>query len=482
MFESLISTYANLRKGAMLSDQELAELIVAAKEPHGAHAAVWSQFRTILQNHTDLDAKEIKAEFRKCRITSDLGVYPYGVEEFVPAFLQSRGHVMKFTGSFGNDTDGDFIFNKMSIWSSEIIGGAPVYPDRQIQAAFDNWKTIRKSQIVREHYAKIAFDPSADATELDRFATYITATTGDPAVDARNVRATVVALKNFIFRVKNHMRSRWYHGVHMMPVLYGPQGSGKTTAVRHLLTPLEEVTSAVGFDVFDHDAKMFTLSTIPVMFFDELAGISKAENERLKDIMHSKQRELRQPYGRPVNRTLVASFIGCSNKEIATLIKDETGNRRYYQIDTKPKLSRDVILQFDALAIWRAVDEDGEPPLYANAADLAVVQSVQAEQRHQSNVDEWLADDLFIPVIPTGAGDLFADHFIPWMGRMYPGQDRFENVVKFGKELQRMITAGHPRLSWKYGSTGKKLYTVTAHPDRAEAMEKIKALKLARAA
>ena len=461
-FSTLISQYAARHKGHLLSDTELAELLVEAKLATDAHPAEWATFRRVLTKFTDLTAPEAKADYRTCRITADLGAYPYSVTEFIPLFLRAKGYRMKFTGDFGNVTDADFILNQMSIWSHEIIGGAPVFADSQIKAAWANFIVQEKVRLMQEGYRRVAFDPSADATELKRFAAFVTmATPEDPAKTARDVRATEIALRNFIFRVKNHMRERWHHGIHMMPVFYGPQGSGKTTAVRHLLSPVEDYTSAVGFDVFEHDSKMYTLSTIPVMFFDELAGITKAENERLKDIMHTRQRELRKIYGSPVNRTLISTFIGCSNKEISTLIKDETGNRRYLQIDTPLTLSRAEIHAFDAMAMWRSVDEDGEPPLYADADDLRAVQELQADQRHLSNVENWIESDLTIPRYPASAGDLFTGHFIPWLSANYPNQERFENVVKFGRELQRMIRAGHERLSVKNGPT-KKLYMISS--------------------
>ena len=464
-FSTLISTYSSLRKGSQLTDRELAELIVEAKQARDAHNAEWRHFKRILNDFTDLKAVEAKTEYRVCRITADLGAYPFTVSEFVPLFLASKGYRMKFSGDFGNVTDADFIFNEMTMWAHQIIDGVPVYPDNQIRAAWANYQVTEKAKLLKQGYAKVAYDPSADPLELTRFAAFITmATPDDPRRTARDARATEVALMNFIFRVKNHMRDRWHHGIHMMPVFYGPQGSGKTTAVRHLLSPLEEYTSAVGFDVFEHDSKMYTLSTIPVMFFDELAGISKAENERLKDIMHTRQRELRKIYGSPVNRTLISSFIGCTNKELNTLIRDETGNRRYLQVDTPVRMERADIMAFDAMALWRAVDEDGDPPLYANAVDLKAVQDVQATQRHLSNVEEWIDADITIPSFPSSSGDLFTGHFVPWLDANYPNQSRFENVVKFGKELTRLILNDHPRLSKKNGKS-KPLYTVAREPD-----------------
>jgi hypothetical protein len=294
---------------------------------------------------------------------------------------------------------------------------------------------------------------------LGAFAALMTAPTpGDAVKTARDIRACEVALRNFIYRVKNHMRQTWRHSIHLMPVFYGPQGSGKTTAVRHLLSPIGDYTSAVGFDLFEHDAKLMKLSITPVMFFDELAGITKAENERLKDFMHSESRELRKLYGQPSTRTLVSTFIGCTNKDISTLIRDETGNRRYLQIET-PRLDRTEIVKFDALAMWRSVNENAEAPLYAHADDLNAVLDVQAEQRHFGKVEHWLNECERYPSEAVTSSYLFTDYFMPWVSDAYPGQERFENLISFGKELNRLIREGHPRLHLKNGKSSK-LYTV----------------------
>ncbi|MGQ2972038.1 MAG: VapE domain-containing protein [Brevundimonas mediterranea] len=460
MFEQLTDKYAQERDGFVLSPMELAELTLAAKDSRNVHPAVWARFKAILTKNTGWKAPAVASEFRECRITSDLnGAYPYGVEEFVPAFLKSRGYKMNFGGEFGNESDADFILNKMNQWSHEIIGGRPIYAESLIRGAFANWQTTERTRMLKAAYAKVSFDKDATSDELARFADFITIKTGDDEIDRRNARAAEVALANFIYRVKNHLRGVWKHGVHMMPILYGPQGSGKSTAVDKFLSPLTDMSSKVGFDIFEHDGKMYALSTTPVMFFDELAGVTKAEVERIKDIMLADKRELRKLYANPATRTLITTFIGCSNRDVSTMIKDETGNRRFLQIDTPVKLSLTKIRGFDALAMWRSVDEDADAPLYANASDLADVQSLQTEQRHLSSVEVWIAEDVSIPKDPQAASDLFDTSFIPWLSRMYPGQERYENLTKFGKELNRLIRANHPRLTWKNG-TSKKLYTI----------------------
>lgn len=459
MFEQLVEKYSKERPSFMLDETETAELILEAKEARHAHPAVWIKFKTVLTERTGWKAPAVASEYRQCRITADLGTYPHSVADFVPAFLKSRGFSMSFGGEFGNETDADFILNLMNQWSAEIIGGRPIYSEGLIRGAFTNWQATERARMMKASYVKVRHDPGADKTELARFSDFITRKTGDDEADRRNARATEIALANFIYRVKNHMRCVWKHGVHMMPILYGAQGSGKSTAVDKFLSPLTDMSSKVGFDIFEHDGKMYALSTTPVMFFDELAGVTKAEVERIKDIMLADRRELRKLYANPATRTLISTFIGCSNRDVSTMIKDETGNRRFLQIDTPKKLSLTTIKGFDAMAMWRAVDEEADAPLYANAADLADVQSLQGEQRHLSNVEVWLEEQTQAPTW-SPASEIFELNFIPWLKGMYPGQERYENVVKFGKELTRLVRDNHPLVTVKNGPS-KKLYFIT---------------------
>ena len=459
LLDTYLSRFSGKQSPVLLTDQELAELTLAAKGSGHAHASNWAKFRRVLSEFTDLTKPGARQTFRECRLIADLGAYPYSVTEFVPLFLTSRRRPMKFSGEFTNSADADFILGDMIIWNGEILGGGLVFAESQIKAAFANWQVMEKDRLLAHAFREVAHDPAADPMELTAFATMMTApTAGDPVKTARDIRACEIALRNFIYRVKNHMRQQWRHSVHLMPVFYGPQGSGKTTAVRHLLSPISDFTSAVGFDLFEHDAKLMKLSVTPVMFFDELAGITKAENERLKDFMHSESRELRRLYGNPVNRTLVSTFIGCTNKDISTLIRDETGNRRYLQIET-PRLDRAEIVKFDALAMWRSVDENADAPLYANADDLNAILDVQAEQRHFGKVEHWLNECQRHPEEGVTATALFTAYYLPWITDMYPGQDRFETLQAFGKELNRMIREGHPRLRAKHGKSNK-LYIV----------------------
>ncbi len=456
-FNIILDNYLTRQLGrnaiAPLSDLELDTVIAEAKSAKNAHASCWPKFQTLLKEASGLSKEQVQKTFRECRLIADLGQYPHDIGEFMGLFLASRGHKMQFSEEFSNTADADHIYNEMIVWNAEILGKNRPYDQSIIRGAFSLWRVKEQDRLLSQGYQSVAYDPNADVTAIARFARLMTApVAGDSERTERNIRACEVALRNFIYRVKNHMRRHWRHSCHLMLIFYGKQGSGKTTAARHLLSPIREFSGSVGFDIFEHDAKLMKLSVTPVMFFDELAGISKSENERLKDLMHSESRELRKLYGQPVNRTLVSTFIGCTNKDISTLIRDETGNRRYLQIETRT-VARELIQEIDPLAMWKSVDENDVAPMYAHAEDLRIINEVQSEQRHFSRVEHWLNECSHAPSSPTKSSDLFTEYFLPWCNQMYPSQERYENLINFGKELSRLIAEDHPRLRAKYGKT-----------------------------
>ncbi len=85
----------------------------------------------------------------------------------------------------------------------------------------------------------------------------------------------------------------------------------------------------------------------------------------------------------------MSTFIGCSNKDISDTIRDETSNRRFFQIAVM-KVDLAALERIDPLCIWRSIDENAKAPMYANKADLDLITTIQTEQRHRGPVEEWL--------------------------------------------------------------------------------------------
>ena len=63
------------------------------------------------------------APFRKARITSDLGTYPYDFDGFVCAYMTSRGYRQHIDGTYSDANNEplqcSYIHNEMVIWTAE---------------------------------------------------------------------------------------------------------------------------------------------------------------------------------------------------------------------------------------------------------------------------------------------------------------------------------------------------------------------------
>lgn len=444
-FHTLLQLWRSFAsKGATL--QQTADFVKAAETGRDIEPWEWTEFADLLEDKGGCDPKKVATIVRVAKIKSVLRDYPRNASEFIPLWLAAFGYSMSFDGVFHNasrERDTTFVLNEMDDWCSTYAGSQkqPLFTSKLVSGALMNWTTLERERLINEAYRSVKYDPKADAAQLTAFATYVTKPTGDRLLDDMRVKATEIALANFIYRVKNHMRGRWKHSCHLMPIFHGPQGSSKTTAIDALLAPVMDVTAKTDFEVFTHDSKTFDLTIKPIMFMDEMSGATRADVTKIKQVMTQDRRSMRQIYQATSTRTLITTFIGASNKDISTLIKDETGNRRFLQIET-PVLDRHSFAGFDMTAAWRSVDENAaEPPLYATTEATEIVKAVQDGQRFRGPVYEWVMDE-GLPAKATVYTELFNSMFRLWLECHAPGELRFMDAKAMKSELERLIEAG----------------------------------------
>ena len=403
------------------TDSELATLLQTAKHARAAAPWMWAKLYGLLKRHGGFkNDKDIRQEVSRARVHASLGCNPHTVQEFVPAWLSAKGYAMAFSGlwsqhgSYSPD-DNDFILNEMKLWCVEMgeFGGG-----KMIDAAFANWAATERKHVQRRTFEMIRFDAAVDPglTELRKFVDLMIAGTDDPAETARIRDAAVVAFATFIFRVKNHMRYRWFNSAHLMIVLQGVQGDGKTFALDHFLSVLGDLSAHASLEVLRDKSMSYQFSVLPVMMFEEMAGAGKADIDALKAIMTDDKKLLREIYKAASIRKIVSTFIGASNKDIRNLIRDETGNRRTIQFESNRKVPREAIRAIDVAKIWKSVDENAlEPPQYASEENAALIAAVQEGQRVLGPVEQWLLECDTIPWDrPTKASKLFAGSFADW--------------------------------------------------------------------
>ena len=116
-----------------------------------------------------------------------------------------------------------------------------------------------------------------------------------------------------------------------MLVLTGEkQGTGKTQFIRRLLpAELRQYHADSKLDM-DKDAEILMTKKL-IILDDELAGKSKRENTRLKELTSKQTFSIREPYGRvSVDLNRIAVLAGTSNEN--GVLSDPTGNRRVIPI------------------------------------------------------------------------------------------------------------------------------------------------------
>ncbi len=175
------------------------------------------------------------------------------------------------------------------------------------------------------------------------------------------------------------------HKFDTMPILLGPQGWNKSTAVRTLFGD-EWFSDADLGDLGSKDAAML-LRGIWVQEFAEIDGLRRADVNTLKAFCSRAVDRMRDPYDRAVRdvpRRVV--FIGTANEE--GYLKDGTGNRRFWPLT--------LVREIDVAPIARDRDQ-----LWAEAAHMESdgvsdvlpreLWGVAAErQAEQTSVDPWV--------------------------------------------------------------------------------------------
>lgn len=190
-----------------------------------------------------------------------------------------------------------------------------------------------------------------------------------------------------------------------MPIIIGGQGIGKSTLVRYL-----------GKDWFSDSLSNFEGKEAAEMLqgtwvneIGELSALSKSETETIK-LFLSKERDIYRPsYGR-VTREYPRRciFIGTSNH--THVLKDVTGNRRFWPIDTQiVKATKDIWqdLPLEVDQIWAEAYMRfilGEP-LYMNGDLESYANTVQ--HQHEED-DDWrgVIEDFLRKPIPKNYGRL----------------------------------------------------------------------------
>lgn len=364
-----------------------------------------------------------KAEFDRAakreRIREALGSAPATATELIQAFVKKHKVKVKYDGSmsrevepilvdaFGNrhvvteddrkigivDMSASFLIDaktninrldlerEIRMFNSDFKMG---FAREDIADAVEHWFKDAQKERLLEIYVKL------EGKEAYCNAPQAWLDLADKVFDCSETSPAFVAavLRKFVWQTKRKMRNLPVTD-HLMPVVLGGQGIGKSTFVNRFLSPVEELKLNVDFKMITDDRNVDIWSSY-VMFLDEMGYASKADIDSVKNVITA-TRLTRRPMRTNAQVTIGqnATFIGCSNKELGQLIRDQTGIRRFVGIRMRADADHAFINTAHWALMWSDVGLHDADPMVGFKAQLG---AMQEETRELARVEQWMAE------------------------------------------------------------------------------------------
>lgn len=288
-----------------------------------------------------------------------------------------------------------------------------------------------------------------------------------------DAKLAIAVLKKTIHQIKSKALNRPVKR-HLMAVVQGiDHGSGKTTFVRNLLSPLQDL--ATGETTLEEfvDSRAGDLYRYLAVFMDDLDKIAPERIPTLNSLVTSQgllRRRLGSSRVRKVEQR--STLIGTCQRSISELIPDETGNRRFAALPYRhgdvlkggnPEVWR-VVGGTDYTLLWRSVDVFGEDPIEAVLPELY---AWQRQHQRKDPIEAWLSKldlaSVEVREIRTTRGipgralyDLYRRETGPWG----------ETETAFGRRVTELVQAQRSPFVGKDRYHGGVIYTVPGETNR----------------
>ena len=137
------------------------------------------------------------------------------------------------------------------------------------------------------------------------------------------------------------------HGNAIVPLLIGPQGSGKTTFCKRLLPGYLQIYFNDRLSMKNDNDIFIAMSSYALINIDEFDAMSKSHQPILKYLLSKNDVKFRPPYGKTMEeRQRFASFIATTNNRRPLV--DPTGSRRFICVYAE-EIDNDGIIYYDKL-------------------------------------------------------------------------------------------------------------------------------------
>lgn len=175
---------------------------------------------------------------------------------------------------------------------------------------------------------------------------------------------------------------------HLMMVILGIQGNGKSTLIRKLLDPIDELWAGSDFRQITDDRNIMLWRNYAI-FLDEMGGATKSDMDIVKNIITAEtltRRPMRSNLTQEVPQN--ATLIGAANAtELSELIRDHTGIRRFVSLTMCDEPDHKLINHIDWVEVWQSVDQHGIDPMLIYKSTLS---QRQESERMKTPAEDWL--------------------------------------------------------------------------------------------
>lgn len=252
---------------------------------------------------------------------------------------------------------------------------------------------------------------------------------------------------------------------HIMPVLYSKQhGTGKSVSMGRLMNPLKEFVLHLQLDVFKDSFFRKAFSENFVVIFDELQGAGRTDIESMKNVITAEDLSARGMRTQDIDTIKQnCTFVGTTNRPLADLIFDNTGMRRFVELELDCMADLELITgekwvngerlkatnPIDFLKVWQGVKELTLNPILAIKEEL---EQHQEQLRTMTTLEQWVDEFEVEPGKVENNVQVLFNHYKDWMElqRKQPGMiNKFNKDLKslgFGDVVKRVVGGNTVRL------------------------------------
>lgn len=225
-----------------------------------------------------------------------------------------------------------------------------------------------------------------------------------------DMELNVAVIKQWLWQTKRFFLSRVVTDPLMLNLYADQGGGGKSQIAKTLCQPLEEYTATADLSAILDTREHGLFTDRFVVLFDELS-LGKIEHGQIGPLMAGlrklitedkiTQRNMRENSHSKKRRTF--SPISTSNLPLTQTLPDDSGMRRFYEIEMKATYNADRINTLKAMdieSIWRGIDENLERGYIYPGSDMhKKLMDHQKNLKHRSIIDDCLENMDEVPIL-----------------------------------------------------------------------------------